>query len=134
MERHNWIKTVIRETGLSFNEENNVFSSYWKINSDFKIKIILAYDIHPEWIHILCNVGVISSYKPEVTRTVLRLNNVGIGTKFSLSQNNMIVCSSEIRDEHLSEEYLKRQVTQLVKIVTSFYDLVKKENLKLNSA
>ncbi len=134
MEKYNQIKGIIKETGLSFNEESNVFSSYWKIDSEHTIKIIIAYDIHPEWVHILCNIGLFSSYKPEVARALLRLNNAVIGVKFSLGQNNAIVCSSEIRDKDLTEDYMKKQITQVVKIVTNFYDLVKKENLKLNSA
>ena len=133
MQRHNHIKSIIKETGLSFEEQEDFFISYWKINSNLTIKIILAHDIHPEWIHILCNIGQIDLYEPKVSRILLRLNNTTIGAKFSLSQSNSIVCIAEIPDANLLEDFLKKQITQVVKMVTSFYELVKKENLKLNS-
>ncbi len=111
-----------------------IFLRYGKLQGQKKIKIIIAYDIHPDWVHVLCDVGPVAEYMPEITTVLLRLNSAVIGTKFSLEQNYNIVCSSEILFTHLSEDYLKQRVTQVVKMVTQFYESVEKENLKLNSA
>ena len=124
---------MIANTGLNFKDNGTNFTSIWKIGPQDKISIVVAYDIHPEWVHVLCNVGAVKKYVPTIPIILLRLNNAVIGTKFSIEQNQNIVCSAEIPIENLTEENLKRRVTQIVKMVTRFYENVEKENLKLNS-
>ena len=134
MEKHDSIQTIIKNTGLTFTDHGENFSSLWKISSDMKIRVIIAYDIHTDWVHVLCNVGAIGEYLPGISNVLLRLNSAIIGSKFSLEQNYNIVCSSEILYAHLSEDLLKQRTTQVVKMVTLFYENVEKEILKLNSA
>jgi len=134
MERHDHVQSVLKKTGLTFTDHGENFSSLWKVNSPTKIRIIVAFDIHPDWVHVLCNIGPVAEFLPGITTVLLRLNSAIIGSKFSLEQNYNIVCSSEINFTHLSEDYLKQRITQVVKMVTRFYESVEKENLKLNSA
>ena len=134
MEKHDFVHSIIKKTGLTFTDHGENFSSLWKVNSSEKIRIIIAFDIHPDWVHVLCDVGPVADYLPEINSVLLRLNSAIIGSKFSLEQNYNIVCSSEILFTHLSEDYLKQRVTQVVKMVTRFYESAEKENLKLNSA
>ena len=133
MEKHDSIQTITKNTGLTFTDHGENFSSLWKISSDMKIRVIIAYDIHTDWVHVLCNVGAIGEYLPGISNVLLRLNSAIIGSKFSLEQNFNIVCSSEILYAHVSEDLLKQRTTQVVKMVTLFYENVEKENLKLNS-
>ena len=133
MSIHDHVLSVINSTGFKFTDHGANFSSVWKINSRDKISVLIAYDIHPNWVHILCNVGSIDEFIPSIPIVLLRLNNSIIGSKFALDQNYNIVCSSEILINTLSEENLKQRVTQIVKMVTTFYETVEKENLKLNS-
>jgi saccharopine dehydrogenase-like NADP-dependent oxidoreductase len=134
MEKHDFVQSVIKKTGLTFTDHGENFSSLWKISSNKKIRIIVAFDIHPEWVHVLCDVGPVAEYSTSISVVLLRLNSTVIGSKFSLEQNYNIVCSSEILFTHLTEDYLKQRVTQVVKMVTRFHENVEKENLKLNSA
>jgi hypothetical protein len=133
MNVHERILSVITNTGLKFTDHGTNFSSIWKINSTLKVSVIVAYDIHPDWVHVLCNVGSLDNFNPSISTILLRLNNSLIGSKFSLEQNYNIVCSSEILLDDLTEDNLKKKVTQIVKMVTVFYETVEKENLKLNS-
>ena len=133
MNTHQLVSSVIDNTGLKFTDNGNNFTSVWKIGPQQKITVIVAYDIHPEWVHIFCNIGQIEEYASSISIALLRLNNSIIGTKFSLENNYNILCTSEISLENLSEDNLKQRITQVVKMVTLFYENVEKENLKLNS-
>jgi hypothetical protein len=133
MNSHDFVLSVINKTGLKFTDNGTNFSSIWKLNTNMKVSVIVAYDIHPEWVHILCKVGSLEEFDPSVPTILLRLNNSIIGSKFSVEQNYNIVCSSEILLTALTEEILKQKVTQIVKMMSVFYETVEKENLKLNS-
>lgn len=128
---HDLIMSVLNKTGLTFTDNGTYFSSLWKIHPMLEIKVIIAHDIHPDWVHVLCNVGSINEYDKSIDRVLLRLNNKLPGTKFSLDQSQIIVCSSEALQ--VSEDELKKRITQVVKMVSLFYEFVEKENLKLNS-
>ena len=134
MQKYNHIKSLLKLTGLQFIERESAFSSHWKLYNKEMIEVIVAVDIHPEWVHILCNVGSINNYMDKVQNHLLRLNNMSAGLKFSLEKNQNIVCSSELWYATISEDHLKQQITQVVKMVTQFYERIEKENLKLNSA
>jgi len=131
MLKHDSIMSLLNKTGLNFTDKGNYFSSQWKIHTSLEIKVIVAYDIHPDWVHILCNVGHLYDFNKSIDQILLRLNNKIAGTKFSLDQSQIIVCSSEVL--HASEDELKKRITQVVKMVSLFYEVVETENLKLNS-
>ena len=96
MNTHQLVSSVIDNTGLKFTDNGNNFTSVWKIGPQQKITVIVAYDIHPEWVHIFCNIGQIEEYASSISIALLRLNNSIIGTKFSLENNYNILCTSEI--------------------------------------
>jgi len=133
MQTHELVKSMLQKTGLTFIDNETNFSSRWKLSSKIEIKVLVAYDIHPEWVHILCNIGPVQDYVKEIYITLLRLNNKVIGSKLALEKNQNIVCSAELLVTHLTEDHLKTLITRVVKMVSLFYDEVERENLKLNS-
>lgn len=133
MQIHDQIKSTLKNTGLTFTDHHNSFSSQWKISPKTMIRVIVTYGIHPDWVHILCDVGTLQNYVKDTCLTLLRINNMVAGSKFTLSQDQRIICSAELLLTHLTEDQLKKQITQVVKMVSLFYEEVEKENLKLNS-
>jgi hypothetical protein len=133
MQTHDLVKLILQKTGLTFVDHGTNFSSRWKLSSKTEIQVLVAYDIHPEWVHVLCDVGSAQHYVKEIYVTLLRLNNMVIGSKFALEKNQKIVCSAELSVADLTEDHLKSRITRVVKMVSLFYDKVEKENLKLNS-
>ena len=133
MQKYNHIKSLLQLTGLQFVEQEGAFSSHWKSSSTNMKEIIVAVDIHLEWVHVLCKIGKINDFLDGIHTLLLRLNNMAAGLKFSIEKKQNIVCSSELWYATISEDYLKQQITQVVKMVTQFYERIEKENLKLNS-
>ncbi len=134
MDKKAKLQSVLDKTGLTYETQPDFFSTIWKISNSIKINVIISNEIHSDWVHILCKIGPFSLFPQLNPKLVLRLNNSVIGTKISLDVDQNLICSAEIMSLGLSESYLKQQITQVVKMVTLFYDMLEKENLKWDNA
>ncbi|MBN2154950.1 MAG: type III secretion system chaperone [Candidatus Lokiarchaeota archaeon] len=127
------IESILKKTGLTYNVQQGFFSTIWKISSAKKINVIITGEVHPDWIHILCNIGPMNDFLNLDPKLLLRLNNSIIGCKLAMDRDLNLICSSEIWYDKISEEVLKNQITQVVNMVSLFYNHLEKENLKLDS-
>ena len=134
MNRNEEIKSILDNSGLTFETHEDFFSTIWKINPSKKIQVIITSAVVDDWVHVLCQIGSVKDFEDIDFGMLLRLNNALVGVKISLDAEMNIICSSEIMYSTISETSLKFQITQVVKLVALFYDDIEKQNLKLDSA
>jgi hypothetical protein len=112
------------KTNLEENGEKKKLITFWKSSNNVNIKILLFLGKNSEWINLGTKIGNIGNFKTNsnksVESTLLRLNNIVIGSKFTLDKFENIYCNAELHSISLNSETLRRILRQIVHSISLF--------------
>lgn len=132
-----YVELKLDEAGLNYkvnlgeNGGKKKLITFWKSTNNVNIRIILYLGKNSEWVNLGTKIGNIRNFKTNsaisIESTLLRLNSIIIGSKFTIDKFGNIYCAAELHCISLNSETLRFILRQIVHSISLFNKEISKK-------
>lgn len=121
------VKKIIEQSGLKFESNEDLITTFWRLENRVSLKIITFLDDSKKWIINSTFIGNIKENprREELILKLLRRNRIIIGVKISIDNNFNIYCGFDVHKEEINPTSLKIRYIQLTHLASKLIALIK---------